>query len=112
MNEYIELNIKENMPTLSDAIENLKFSMARFKKNKYKCVLVIHGYGSSGKGGIICVKARQWLKSQERTQKVRTVIFGEEFNIFNPKVIELKNRFPQLEQLLKIYNHGVTVVEL
>lgn len=46
-------------------------------------MLVIHGYGSTGKGGVIHDKARQWLKAQERNRKVKAVIFGEDFTIFN-----------------------------
>ena len=75
-------------------------------------MLIIHGYGSTGKGGAICEKARQWLKAQERNGKVKTVIFGEDFTLFNFKALELKNKYQELEQLMRVCNNGVTVVEL
>ena len=112
MNAYTELNIKEGMPLVSEAMEHLKSSLDRCRRNKYKCVLVIHGYGSTGKGGAIHDKARQWLKAQERTGKVKSVIFGEDFSIFNFKSLELKNRYLELEPLMTVCYHGVTVVEL
>ena len=112
MSTYTELNIKEGMPLVSEAMDHLKNSLDRYRRNKYKCVLVIHGYGSTGKGGAIHDKARQWLKAQERTGKVKSVIFGEDFSIFNFKSLELKNRYRELEPLMKVCNHGVTVVEL
>ena len=112
MSAYTELNIKEGMPLVSEAMEHLKSSLDRCRRNKYKCVLVIHGYGSTGKGGAIHDKARQWLKAQERIGKVKSVIFGEDFSIFNFKSLELKNRYRELEPLMKVCNHGVTVVEL
>lgn len=112
MSAYTELNIKEGMPKVADAIDQLKLSLERCRHNKYKCVLVIHGYGSTGHGGAIHDKARQWLKSQERAGKIKSVTFGEDFSIFNFKSLELKNKFQELSPLINVCNHGVTVVEL
>ena len=55
MSAYTELNIKEGMPLVYEAMDHLKNSLDRCRRNKYKCVLVIHGYGSSGKGGIMFI---------------------------------------------------------
>lgn len=112
MNAYTELNIKDGMPVVTDALNHMKKSLESFRRDKYKCVLIIHGYGSTGKGGAICEKARQWLKAQERNGQIKTVIFGENFDIFNIRALELKNRFRELESLLRVCNHGVTVIEL
>lgn len=112
MSAYTELNIKEGMPLCHEALDQLKTSIDRLRRDKYKCVLVIHGYGSTGKGGIIHDKARQWLKAQEKNGKIKTVIYGEDFSIFNFKSLELKNKYSELDVLLRVCNHGVTVVEL
>ena len=112
MSAYTELNIKEGMPIVCEAMEHLKTSLDRCRRNKYKCVLIIHGYGSTGKGGAIHDQARQWLKAQERNGKVKSVIFGEDFSIFNFKSLELKNKYHELDPLMQVCNHGVTVVEL
>ena len=109
---YTEINIKEGMPPVCEAMEYLKTSLKRCRSDKYKCVLVIHGYGSTGKGGAIHDKARQWLKAQEKNGKIRAVVYGEDFSIFNFKSLELKNRFRELEHLMRVCNQGVTVVEL
>ena len=37
---------------------------------------------------------------------------GEDFNVFNFKALELKNKYKELEQLFRVCNHGVTVVEV
>ena len=100
------------MPTSADALKLLKASIANAKSWNVGCLYVIHGYGSSGKGGVIREKVRQWLHAQERNGSVKAVINGEDFTIFNFKALELKNTYKQLEQLLNVYNHGVTVVEL
>ena len=112
MSVYTELNIKDGMPSVPEAMSHLKRSLDMCRREKYKCVLIIHGYGSTGKGGAIRDKARQWLNAQKRAGKVKSVIFGEDFSIFNFKSLELKNRYRELESLMKVCNHGVTVVEL
>lgn len=110
--KYTEINIKSDMPVVGDAMKYLQDTILRLKKEKCECVLIVHGYGSTGKGGAIREKARQWLKAQERNNKVKTVIFGENFEIFNFKALELKNKYKELSSLMDVCNHGVTVVEL
>ena len=110
--KYTEVNIKQDMPLVADAMRYLQDSIVKLNRDKCQCVLIIHGYGSTGKGGAICEKARQWLKAQERNGKVKTVIFGEDFTLFNFKALELKNKYQELEQLMRVCNNGVTVVEL
>ena len=112
MSTYTEINIKEGMPFAVEALDYLKSSIERCRRNHYDCVMIIHGYGSTGKGGVICDKARQWLKAQERNGKMKTVIYGEDFSIFNPQAREMKQQYPELEQLFRVCNHGVTVVKL
>ena len=110
--KYIELNIKEGMPLVMEAMRYMQDSLARFKREKYGVVLIVHGYGSTGKGGAICTKARQWLKAQEKGGKIKKVIFGEDFNLFNFDALDLKNKCKELEPLFRVCNSGVTVVEL
>ena len=107
-----EINLEEGMPTCDEALSDLKSAVRSAKQSKYKCLIIIHGYGSSGKGGKIREKARQWLNAQVRNGKLKAVINGEDFNIFNPKALELKNKYKELVSLMRVTNHGVTVVEL
>ncbi len=106
------INLEEGMPTCDEAMDTLKSSLKLAKQNKYKCAVIIHGYGSSGKGGAIRIKARQWLNAQVRNGSVRSVINGEDFDVLNEKARELRRKFPELETLLRVTNHGVTVVAL
>jgi len=112
MNTFAELNLEEDMPTVNAAMCFLKRALDLHKSYHHECVLVIHGYGSSGKGGAICAQAHQWLRAQERKGKLKTVIFGENFSIFDSKSRELKKRFRELAPFADSYNHGVTIVEL
>ena len=110
--KYTEINIKEDMSIVADAMRYLQDAIARLKRDKYDVVLIVHGYGSTGKGGAICAKARQWLKAQERGGKVKQVFYGEDLTIFNFAALALKNKCRELEPLFRVCNNGVTVVEL
>ena len=110
--KYTEINIKEDMPIVADAMRYLQDAIVRLKRDKYDVVLIIHGYGSTVKGGAICQKARQWLKAQERGGKVKQVFYGEDLTIFHFAALALKNKCRELEPLFRVSNHGVTVVEL
>jgi len=112
MKRLEEINLEDGKPTVADALTILKASINNAKSGNVGCLYIIHGYGSSGRGGSIREKARQWLYAQVRNGVVKSVINGEDFNIFNFKALELKNAYKELEQLLKVCNHGVTIVEL
>lgn len=112
MSRYTELSIKAGMPRSDDAIAFLRDSLPRLRRQGYGCVLVIHGYGSTGRGGIICQEARRVLSAMEKDGRIRAAIPGEDFTLFNFRALEMKNRYPELEPLLRICNHGITAVEL
>ena len=103
-----EINV-ENGFTSDEALAYVKQVLSNSKK---VCIYIIHGYGSSGKGGIIRQKIRSFLNAQLKNGKIKAVVNGEDFNVFNVKALELKNKHKELEQLFRVCNHGVTVVEL
>lgn len=103
-----EINVESGF-TAIEALDLIKSVLANDKKS---CIYIIHGYGSSGKGGVIRQKLRSYLYAQQRNGKVRTVINGEDFNVFNIKALELKSKYNELEKLFKVCNHGVTIVNI
>ena len=99
----------ENGFTSAEAIDYIKQVISN---NRKACLYIIHGYGSSGKGGIIRQKVRSYLNAQLKNGKVKAVINGEDFNVLNFKALELKNKYKELSELFTVCNHGVTVVEI
>ena len=94
--------IKEiNVETGFTSDEALAYIKQVLSKSKKTCIYIIHGYGSSWKGGVIRQKVRSFLNTQLKNGKIKAVINGEDFNIFNFKALELKNKYKELEQLLK-----------
>ena len=70
---------------------------------------LIHGYGSSGKGGRLRTACRTWLRQQELC-----FLPGEEFSIFNQEARRWLALCPRLRQDrdLDAENRGVTYVLL
>ena len=84
-----EINV-ENGFTSDEALDYIKQVLSNSKKT---CIYIIHGYGSSGKGGVIRKKVRSFLNAQLKNDKIKAVIYGEEFNVLNFKALELKNKY-------------------
>jgi hypothetical protein len=102
MKQAIEINLEYGMSTADDAIK-------RYGKNQ--CLVIIHGYGSSGKGGVIRQKARQWLNAQVRNGKIKRCVNGEDFGIFSNDTREMYSKYSGLEQYKDRGNHGITIIE-
>lgn len=72
---------------------------------------VIHGYGSSGKGGTLKETVRNW--AYKRRGAFSLVVPGEEFSVFTPEVQEAIRDAgnPPLTELSDV-NQGMTVLFL
>ncbi len=108
----IEINLEAGRPGTRDAIERLRGEIAAARRRGIHCLYIIHGYGSSGRGGVIREEARATLERMKNSGTVKNYIKGEDFSIFNPAALAMKRRYPALDKLTRVCNHGVTVVEL
>lgn len=90
----------------------LKCKINRCRQNNVRCLCIVHGYGSKNVGGAIRVSVRKWLIAQLKNGKIKAVVFGEEFNVFNETVRKLIINYAGFEDLLHSCNHGVTVIVL
>lgn len=109
MKSAIELNLEDGLSTADEALSQLKSAINRYGKNQ--CLILIHGYGSSGKGGIIRQKVRQWLSAQVRNGKIKRCVSGEDFGIFSVDARELCLKYSGLNGYKNACNHGVTIIE-
>lgn len=103
-----EINVERGY-TCTQAMEYVK---QEIRNNKKACLYIIHGYGSSGKGGIIRKELGRYLSAQLKNGKIKALVFGEEFNIFDNNALRLKGKYKELEELTKYHNDGVTIVEI
>lgn len=89
MNELITINLKEDMPPVDIALCNMELEIELAKVSGVKAIKFIHGYGSSGAGGLICKAVRDRLFSLKKQRIIKDYIFGEEWDLNNPKCIKL-----------------------
>ena len=96
------------------ALKKMKNELARARADRVRVVTLIHGYGSSGKGGKIRTECRDLLDHMSSEKKINQLIFGEEFRKRTGPGKALLKRFPQLERDCSsdFSNPGVTIVVL
>lgn len=65
-----EINVEHGF-TSDEALAYIKQVLSNSKKT---CIYIIHGYGSSGKGGVIRQKVRSFLNAQVKNGKIKSVL--------------------------------------
>lgn len=109
-----EVNIKADLPTAADAIKRVTFNLHNSRALGYTALKIIHGYGSTGKGGKIRTETRRYLQQQKDKGVIRDFIPGEAFSIFSEAT---RAAFAVCDELrrdcdLERANNGVTIVVL
>lgn len=114
MSELREVNLERGMPTVQAALSLLALELRRSRSMGDTALKIIHGYGSTGKGGKIRVQARDRLERMKGAGEIRGYIPGEEFSIFNPATLEAFRRCGALRKDpdLERHNNGVTIILL
>ena len=106
--------MEAGLPTLDEA-RRLGIDEIRRAKGAGADVLkVIHGYGSSGKGGALCVGLRKSFGLRKKEGVIRDFVAGEDFTIFNDTVLAMLEAVPGLrgDPDLGVTNEGVTILWL
>ena len=114
MGELREINLEAGMPLVADALRRLTFEVHHSKALGLAALKLIHGYGSSGKGGKIRVAARDRLEFLMQKREIRGYICGEDFSIFDGDTRQAFLRCDALrkDRDLERHNNGVTFVIL
>ncbi len=104
-----EVNLELGMPFADQAIKRLTFEI-HHRAMGCTVLKIIHGYGSSGKGGKIRTESRKYLTRLKRQGEIRDFVKGEQFSIFEEAT---RQAFARCEELrrdhdLDRYNNGVT----
>ena len=104
-----EVNIKSDMPTVAESEKRLEAAVIAGKKLGAGAVKIIHGYGSTGKGGKIRTAVRK--KAAEMN---KTVIYGENFSIFDETTRQAFKICGELrnDDNLDRHNNGITIIIL
>jgi len=107
-------NVEAGRPNLDEARRLVIEEIKRAKREGVKVLKVIHGYGSSGKGGVLCVGLRKSFGLRKNEGVIKDFIVGEDFSIFNDTVLALLEAVPELrgDSDLGATNEGVTIIWL
>lgn len=71
-------------------------------------IKIIHGYGSSGKGGSLKTIARNW--SFVNKKRIRLMIPGEDFSPYNPEVRSMLAECNLTASEIGAANEGMTIL--
>jgi hypothetical protein len=106
------INLEQGHPVLEIALQKLDDGIEDAAKNNVQVLTLIHGYGSSGKGGRIRLECRKNLDFMKSKGRISDYIAGEDFvRKFGPAKVLLQ-RYPQLsmDDNLNKGNRGITLV--
>lgn len=114
MNTLREVSLELGMPYVADALRRLTFEVHHSQDLGCTVLKIIHGYGSSGKGGKIRLAARERLEFLQRKGAIRGFIPGEKFSIFEEATRKAFLVCPELrkDRDLERSNNGVTFILL
>ena len=108
------LNLEEGMPTVEEAVGRMRMGLQEMRIRRVRIVKLIHGYGSTGRGGKIRAGVRNELAGMKRKKLIREFIPGEDFgplDALSRKLVEQERsaaRDPDYGRM----NHGITLVVL
>ena len=108
------VNLELGKPLVENALRKLEMELEGGRQYNLRVLTVIHGYGSSGKGGAIGTECRKVLAYLKGNGEINTFIPGEEFRSKSGPTRDLLRRFPQLAANVNLNkgNRGITLVVL
>ena len=108
------VNLKEGRPSVEYALSIVEMEIENGKNEGASAIKVLHGYGSHGKGGVICFELRKLLSALKKQGKIKDFFGGDDWNLFNDKTTELLNRDKDIvgDCDLNKTNGGITIIVL
>ena len=109
-----EINLEEGMPSSDEAILRMRTLLEAARVDRVGVAKLIHGYGSTGRGGRIRVAVLSELRFMKSRRLIRDYVPGEDFGPFSEAARDLVTRRPALarDRDYGRCNRGVTVVVL
>jgi len=107
-------NLKEGSPTTPQALARLTTELDRARRDGVSLLKIIHGYGSTGEGGVIRYAIQAELVRMEREGQIHAFIPGEEWRISNEPTWALLSKHRELkrDRDLGRANRGISIVLL
>ena len=106
------INLEAGMPTSLDAMNTLNNRIYAERATGARCVKIIHGYGSTGRGGIIRKECRRKLLEYKTRHVIKDTCPGEKFGPFSEEGRRLSAVCPEVRNDIDWGrdNPGITIV--
>lgn len=106
------INIEKGHPTSEAAINKLTNMLYAARATGDYAAKIIHGYGSTGSGGVIKIAVKRQMSSYISRRLIKSYMTGEEFGPFSSKGRAVINAHPDLKKDIDWgrNNDGITVV--
>lgn len=108
--QFRVVNLERGMPLVRDALQRLTLELESAARGGCDVLVLIHGYGSSGKGGAIKEAVRRQLRFNLDRKILREVVPGEECGKRFARARQIMKRFPFLGEFTRNPNPGITLV--
>lgn len=108
------IDLEEGMPKVEEARLRMQHELQVARQQGYAAVKLVHGYGSSGVGGVLRIELQKELQRLAGSGSIRSVIAGENWRISDEKTWELLKRYPEWKQDSDLGkgNKGISLVLL
>ena len=108
------INLEAGRPDLDTARRRLLAEIESARSQGVRVLKIIHGYGSSGAGGVLAVGIRKSLRLRVKEGKALAIIPGERFSSDANETRLLLQKYPHLrgDRDLNHANPGITIIEL
>lgn len=106
------INLEAGMPTAQAAMNTLNNRLYAERATGARCVKIIHGYGSTGKGGAIKAACRQKLNEYMRRGVIKDMCAGEDLGPFSEDARRIAAACPEIRRDIDwgLENNGITIV--
>jgi hypothetical protein len=107
-------DLEAGRPTANEALLRLDFELSRARHAGALAVKLIHGYGSSGVGGVLRDAVQEALRHMADDNKIRAFVAGEDWRISNETAWKIQKLIPELKQDRDLGrgNLGISIVLL
>jgi len=108
------VNLEEGFPTRDQAYQKLEAALARARKDGITVLKVIHGYGSTGAGGVLRFAIRSFLRQRKEKGEIASFVNGESWSSFDERSKLVFAKAPELilDSDVGRNNKGITLVLL
>ena len=109
-----EVNLELGRPTADEALRRLEAELEAARHMNTPLLKLIHGYGSTGKGGAIRADVLAQLAQKKRSGQIKEFVRGEDFSPFDSGARAIIAACPSLSRDIDYSraNHGITMVLL